>query len=193
GAAPGTIYRIPGEELEDLPALDGLHTHQFRWDHALSFGRWLLGDEYPTDITVFLIEAESVEPGAPLTSRVERSMHEVETLVRDLLPADGAQGAEAVETWSVEITADGSLRIAADLATAHFASDALVADIRDGELWLLPLVGPHAGGLLLKQRNAAGDRATLIWEVLPPGMTPTGPRSAFWDEQNGALRVGLTA
>ena len=43
GAEPGTIYRVPGEELEDLPPLEGLHTHAFRWDHALAFGRWLLG------------------------------------------------------------------------------------------------------------------------------------------------------
>lgn len=83
GAEPGTIYRVPGSELEDLPAIDGLHMHQFRWDHALAFGRWLLADDYPTDITVFLIEIASTEPGAPLTERVEASMFEVGGLVRD--------------------------------------------------------------------------------------------------------------
>ena len=82
GADPGTIYRIPGDELEDLPAIDGIHMHMFRWDHALSFGRWLLADEYPDDITVFLIEIESTTPGAELTERVERAMHEVGELLR---------------------------------------------------------------------------------------------------------------
>lgn len=85
GVAPGTIYRVPGHELEDLPSLDGLHTHQFRWDHALSFGRWLLRDEYPTEITVYLIEAAQTDHGAPLSVVVEAAMHEVGRLVRDHL------------------------------------------------------------------------------------------------------------
>ena len=89
GAEPGTIYRVPGSELEDLPSIDGLHLHQFRWDHALAFGRWLLADDYPADITVFLIEIASAEPGAPLTEPVEASMHEVARLVRREWAADG--------------------------------------------------------------------------------------------------------
>ena len=39
----------------------------FRWDQALGFATWLLKDEYPEDITVWLVEGESFEPGAPLT------------------------------------------------------------------------------------------------------------------------------
>ncbi|MDJ0771343.1 MAG: hydrogenase maturation protease [Ilumatobacter sp.] len=81
GVAPGTVYRVPGAELEDLPPLDGLHTHAFRWDHALSFGRWLLGDEFPDDITVFLIEAGQTEPGAPLSPAVESAMGSVMTMI----------------------------------------------------------------------------------------------------------------
>lgn len=82
GVEPGTVYRVPGEELEDLPSLDGLHMHQFRWDHALSFGRWLLKDEYPRDITVFLIEAGQTDPGAPLSPAVEAAMHRVGSMIR---------------------------------------------------------------------------------------------------------------
>ena len=81
GAEPGTMYRVPGEELEDLPPLDGIHTHQFRWDHALSFGRWLLGDDYPSDIVVYLIEAAQVEPGAPLSAPVDEAMHRVADMI----------------------------------------------------------------------------------------------------------------
>lgn len=82
GASPGTIYRVPGSELEDLPSLDGLHMHQFRWDHALSFGRWLLGDDYPRDITVYLIEAADTTHGAELTEPVAAAMHTVAGMVR---------------------------------------------------------------------------------------------------------------
>lgn len=82
GAEPGTIYEVPGEELEDLPPLDGMHSHAFRWDHALSFGRWLLKDEYPDDITVFLIEAANTDFGQELTPAVAASMEVVAARVR---------------------------------------------------------------------------------------------------------------
>lgn len=88
GVEPGTIYCVPGEELEDLPSLDGLHMHQFRWDHALSFGRWLLKDEYPGDITVYLIEAAQTDHGAPLSAPVEAAMHRVGALIRATLDTD---------------------------------------------------------------------------------------------------------
>ena len=40
GSAPGTVFRVPGEEFAELPPLQGLHTHSFRWDHAIAFARW---------------------------------------------------------------------------------------------------------------------------------------------------------
>ncbi len=82
GAEPGTQYRIPGSAIEELPPLEALHSHSFRWDHALAFAHWLLGDQYPGEVTVFLIEVESCEPGADLTDSVDRSMREVADLVR---------------------------------------------------------------------------------------------------------------
>ena len=54
----------------------------------------------------------------------------------------------------------------------------------------MPLIGPEGGGLLLKQRNARGDRSTLIWEALPEN-PPVGERPAVWDERSGALRVDV--
>ncbi|MEE9417214.1 MAG: hydrogenase maturation protease [Acidimicrobiales bacterium] len=82
GAEVGTIYCVPGKEVEQLPPLEGLHSHQFRWDHALAFAHWLLKDDYPQDVTVFLIEIESTTPGAELTETVESAMHRVADLVR---------------------------------------------------------------------------------------------------------------
>lgn len=91
---------------------------------------------------------------------------------------------------TVEFTVDGSLRLTAEVAREFFPSDALVAVPRGEELWLMPLVGPEGGGLLLKQRNLRGDRSTLIWEVLPDN-PPVGERSAIWDPASAALRVRL--
>lgn len=74
GAEPGTIHRIPGEELEDLKPPGG-NLHQFRWDQALSFARWLLKDEYPAEVEVLLIEGESFAPGEPLSPKVSASVN----------------------------------------------------------------------------------------------------------------------
>lgn len=91
---------------------------------------------------------------------------------------------------TVELTVDGNLRMDAADAATLFPSDALVAMVRDDELWLFPLTGPESGGLLFKQRNARGDRSALVAEVLPLDH-PHGPRLAVWDEQNGAVRVDV--
>jgi len=191
--APGTVYRVPGEELTDLPPLQGLHTHSFRWDHAIPFARWALGDDCPTDITVFLIEAAAMDLGAELSDPVRTGMEQVITLIeRDFLaPLRPQVGGQA----EVEITAEGYLRLDAALAAGRFPSDAVAAVPRDGELWMFPLRGPSSGGLLLKQRNPAGDRAVLIHEVLiHQGFAdgfPVGVRAAFWDDEHKALRIPL--
>ena len=188
GAVPGTVYRVPGEELNDLPPLSGLHTHSFRWDHAIPFARWALGDACPTDITVFLIEAEQMEMGADLSTSVESAMEQVIGLIeRDFL---GPLRPAATDQVAVEITDDGYLRIDAALAASRFPSDALAAVPRDGQLWLFPLLGTSSGGLLLKQRNPAGDRAALVREVLPDGF-PGGRYAASWDDEHKALRIRL--
>lgn len=188
GVAPGTLYRVPGAELENVPPLQGLHTHSFRWDHAIAFARWALADACPTDITVFLIEAGTVEMGAELTEPVVAGMEQVIALIeRDFL-APLRPAVQDVPT--VEFTADGYLRLDAQLAGSRFPSSAAVALVREGQLWLLPLRGPQSGGLLLKQRNLAGDRSTLIREVLEDRI-PVGVRPAVWDAEQGALRVAL--
>jgi hydrogenase maturation protease len=74
GGAPGSLYRLLGTDVEDLPDLSTLNLHSFRWDHALAFARWLLKDDYPSDVLVYLIEAESLEFGAPLSDTVAAAM-----------------------------------------------------------------------------------------------------------------------
>ena len=83
GTAPGTLFKVPGSELEELPPVDGIHSHSFRWDHALAFGRWLLGPSMPTDVTVLLIEAAIIEAGAPLSAPARTGMERAVALVED--------------------------------------------------------------------------------------------------------------
>ena len=85
GSDPGAIFKVPGAELENLPPLTGIHLHAFRWDHALAFARWLLKDEYPTDITVYLIEAENIDFGADLSPVVRAAMERLARMLLDEL------------------------------------------------------------------------------------------------------------
>jgi hydrogenase maturation protease len=191
GVAPGTVYRVPGAEFADLPPLEGLHTHSFRWDHAISFARWALADQCPIDITVFLIEAGNVAMGAELTSEVSAAMDQVIDIIEAdyISPLRPAEPSDP-DDLTVQFTEDGYLRLSAALSAAHFPAHVAVGAVRDDQLWLLPLRGPRSGGLLLKQRTPAGDRALLVRELLGD-VIPAGVRRAFWDDDHGALRIPL--
>ncbi|MCB0995662.1 MAG: hydrogenase maturation protease [Acidimicrobiales bacterium] len=77
GNEPGSIFRMLGSDVEELPDLATLNLHSFRWDHALAFARWLLKDEYPTDVVVYLVEAGGLEFGAPLTPAADAATDRV--------------------------------------------------------------------------------------------------------------------
>lgn len=66
GSEPGAVFEIPGSELGDRAGRP-LATHDFRWDDAIAAGRRIFGDEFPADVTVFLIEAQSLDFGIGLT------------------------------------------------------------------------------------------------------------------------------
>ncbi len=76
GVEPGTVHRVPGEELTDLTPPEG-NLHRFRWDQALGFAMWLLKDEYPDDVTVWLVEGQSFEPGDVLSPPVQASVERI--------------------------------------------------------------------------------------------------------------------
>ncbi len=73
---PGTIYRVPGEELEELPEAS-YSLHDFRWDHALAAGRKIFKEEFPNDVTVYLIEAENLRLGLKISPSLETSVEKV--------------------------------------------------------------------------------------------------------------------
>jgi hydrogenase maturation protease len=81
GAEPGSLFEVPGEEVEHLPPLAGVNLHAFRWDHAIAFARQLLGDEYPRQVTAYLVEGESFEPGDGLSPAVGEAVETLAALV----------------------------------------------------------------------------------------------------------------
>ena len=96
----------------------------------------------------------------------------------------------------VELTGSGSLIIPAEAADACFegARSAIVVS-RDDDLRVSPLRRNGAGGLILKQRNARGDRSVLVLEQLPHDRGvpawDAGERDADWDQASKTLRVPL--
>jgi hydrogenase maturation protease len=89
GVAAGTIHKVPGSELADLRPPEG-NLHQFRWDQALGFAQWLLKDEYPADVTVWLVEGESFDAGEPLSPAVQAAVERVaDAIATDLAVVTG--------------------------------------------------------------------------------------------------------
>lgn len=104
--APGTIYQVPGSELEELPPLKEMNSHDFRWDHALAFSHWLLGPHAPKDVDVFLINAEQFAPGGELSEAVNKAALTVEERLWQL--AHEITGAASTDTPGSNTETPGS-------------------------------------------------------------------------------------
>jgi len=70
GSEPGSVFEVPGRELE-APHVPSLNLHDFRWDHALFAGRQLYREQFPSDVTVYLIEARDLELGLGLSPAID--------------------------------------------------------------------------------------------------------------------------
>ena len=93
GSEPGAVFEVPGQELERDYA-PSMNLHDFRWDHALHAGRKIFREDFPSDVTVLLIEAETVALGIGLSSAVTRAVatvvERVEKLIASRLEASRA-------------------------------------------------------------------------------------------------------
>jgi len=84
GSQPGTIFKVPGEELASLPE-PSFNLHDFRWDHALAAGRKIYQHDFPQEVTVYLIEAANLGLGIGLSSMVEHSANLVLTEIIEII------------------------------------------------------------------------------------------------------------
>lgn len=73
---PGAIFEVPGAVLqrEHVPSLS---LHDFRWDHALAAGRLIFRGQFPSDVSVTLIEAQSLALGLELSPPVRAAADRV--------------------------------------------------------------------------------------------------------------------
>jgi hydrogenase maturation protease len=87
GSKPGAVFQVPGLELINQPP-PSFSPHNFRWDHALHAGRTIFQDEFPQDITVFLIEVSETTFGNCLTPAVAASVDKVCAMIQSLIHED---------------------------------------------------------------------------------------------------------
>ena len=81
---PGAVYEVPGAVLEQLPQ-PSYNLHDFRWDHAIAAGRKIFKDTFPTQVTVYLIEAETLDFGWALSPAVEAAAEKVlQTIIQQV-------------------------------------------------------------------------------------------------------------
>jgi hydrogenase maturation protease len=84
GSEPGAIFEVPGSVLENRRE-PSYTLHDFRWDHALYAGRRIWGNEFPSDVTVFLIEAATLGFGLDLSPEVAKAADLVATRIAALI------------------------------------------------------------------------------------------------------------
>lgn len=84
GSKPGAIFEVPGAELAQRHEPQ-LTLHDFRWDHALYAGRHIFREDFPTDVVVLLIEAQSTEFGIGLSPPIAAATAKVADRIEELI------------------------------------------------------------------------------------------------------------
>lgn len=82
GEKPGTIYKVPAQEVMAAPQDDPMvFLHSIKWDQALSYAKKILQNEYPDDITVYLIAVDDTKLEMQLSQQVKEAGNKVVSLI----------------------------------------------------------------------------------------------------------------
>ena len=74
----GTLFKVPAEEVLRAPQEDPMVFLQgMKWDQALSYAKKILGDEYPDDISVYLIAIDNTKLEVDLSDEVKSAGEKV--------------------------------------------------------------------------------------------------------------------
>lgn len=70
----GTLFKVPAAEVMRAPQDDPLvFLHGMKWDQALSYAKKILQDEYPEDISVYLIAIDNTKLEVELSPEVKEA------------------------------------------------------------------------------------------------------------------------
>jgi hydrogenase maturation protease len=92
GSEAGAIFKVPGRELASEPDAS-FSLHDFRWQHALTAGRKIFGADFPSEVTIFLIEAANLGYGLELSAPVLLSADRVVEEIRETILGSKNPGA----------------------------------------------------------------------------------------------------
>lgn len=193
---PGAIFDAPGDEFE-VDYETGFSLHDFRWSHALGAGRKMFGNDFPQQVRVILIEAENLDLGLELTASVRASGERVLDMLNERIEQLAGATPLAAES-SIYVHAEtGNLYLDAETCARCFPGIQTIGMVvRDDQLWILPVHSPVSGGMLLKVRNARGDRVIHATEFLAGhGLMSDGSGAckAEWDASDQVLKVDIHA
>ena len=178
GSEPGSLFEVPGHEVENLPPLTGINLHAFRWDHAIAFGHWLLKDDYPANVTAYLIEGERYEIGDGLSPAVDAA---VDRLVDLLLAKVGAEPAKPAEPAAkpVEIAKRPDIEIKKLPSMSPEEMEARRNKIRD-----IYKLGDEP-----TEENAAKLKAMISDDTLPPHERSAAVRAISRTKRDDMIEV----
>ncbi len=97
GQPSGALHRVPGEQLASAPE-PGLNLHNFRWENALYAGRRIFAEQFPDDVCVYLIEAETVALGLHLSEKVKKTADELCAVITQQYWASGINSSKTAST-----------------------------------------------------------------------------------------------
>lgn len=82
GEPVGTLFKLPASEIEETIEDDPMvFLHSLKWNQGLSYAKKILGNEYPTDIQVYLIAIENTKLEVQLNAEVQKAGDKVVSLI----------------------------------------------------------------------------------------------------------------
>ncbi len=165
GSAPGSVFKLAGKDLANRPR-HSYSLHDFRWDHALYAGERIFGQDFPSDVTIYLVEAADTSLGLEVSAVVSQGGDKVVECIKNQICRLTEKRNLDLQSASVRIHG-GSLYLEASVYSAYFSGlESLVLLRQEDKMLMLPVRHAAAGGLLLKIRNRQGDRVVHAREFL---------------------------
>lgn len=74
GEPVGTLYKVPAQEIEAAIIDDPMvFLHSIKWDQALSYAKKIMRENYPENITVYLISVDNTRLEIELSDEVKQA------------------------------------------------------------------------------------------------------------------------
>lgn len=88
GEPIGTLYKVPASEINTAIQDDPMvFLHSIKWDQALSYAKKIMRENYPEDITVYLVAIQNTALKIELSEEVQMAGDKVVNLILEQIEA----------------------------------------------------------------------------------------------------------